>query len=212
MSIAAKALKSGVNGILSPFDLEIRRKPYVYHCSYLWNEDAKKAGMDVNDSVEKDHKKPALSELERVVFPLISSSSIVCELGPGTGCYTRRIGEKIVDGEFHIVDFDQFTLDFLKGYLRPNPRVKFHLNSGYTLPFTADAWIDLVFCTSMFTGINLTYFCAYIGEFSRVLKPGGYAVFDYFDVAAVEGWTNLMENMSRPKPIFNYNYHATATI
>ena len=55
-------------------------------------------------------------------------------------------------------------------------------------------------------------FRAYIKEFSRVLKPRGYAVFDYFDVAAEEGWNNLMENMARPRPIFNYNYHATDTI
>ena len=64
----------------------------------------------------------------------------------------------------------------------------------------------------MFTGLNLTYFCAYIKEFARVLKPGGYAIFDYFDVATAGGWDNLMENMARPKPIFNYNYHFTETI
>jgi ubiquinone/menaquinone biosynthesis C-methylase UbiE len=212
MSIAKHALKASVNGILSPFDLEIRKKPYIYHCSYLWSEDARKAGMEVNDFVERDHKKPALQELQKLVFPYISGSSIVCELGPGTGCYTRRISEKIDEGEFHVVDFDQYTIDFLKQYLKPNPRVRFHVNSGYTLPFESDAWVDLVFCTSMFTGINLTYFCAYIKEFSRVLKPRGYAVFDYFDVAAKEGWNNLMENMARDRPIFNYNYHATETI
>jgi hypothetical protein len=75
MSIAAKALKSGVNGIPSPFDLEIRRKPYVY---------------------------PLLVPVER-------------------GC--EKAGRR-----------------------------------------------------------------------------------------RRRGWTNLMENMSKPKPIFNYNYHATATI
>ena len=33
MSIAKNALKASVNGILSPFDMEIRKKPYIYHCS-----------------------------------------------------------------------------------------------------------------------------------------------------------------------------------
>jgi len=205
-------LKTTLNGMLSPFDLEIRRKPYIYHCSYLWSEDAKKAGMDVNDFVEKDHLKPAPAELAEVLFPYISGGSVVCELGPGTGCYTRRIAEKITGGEFHIVDFDQYTIDFLKQYLKPNPRVQFHVNNGSTLPFSASDWMDAVFCTSMFTGINLTYFAAYIKEFSRVLKPGGHAVFDYFDVATKGGWDNLMENMARERPIFNYNYHATGTI
>jgi len=212
MSIAKNALKASVNGILSPFHMEIRKRSYVYHCSWLWSEDARQAGMEVNDFVEKDHKKPALRELQKTVFPYISNNSIVCELGPGTGCYTRRIAERLTDGELHIVDFDEYTIDFLKQYFKATPRMHYYVNSGSTLPLGSDACMDLVFCTSMFTGQNLTYFCAYIREFARVLKARGYAVFDYFDVAAEEGWNNLMENMARERPIFNYNYHATATI
>src|SRR5215470_5823806 len=116
---AHPALKASVNGILAPFDLEIRRKPYIYHCSYLWSEDARNAGMEINDFVEKDHLKPALEELQKIVFPYVSARSIVCELGPGTGCYTRRIVDRVTDGELHIVDSDQYTIDFLKGYLKP---------------------------------------------------------------------------------------------
>ena len=79
MSIAKNALKASVNSILSPFHMEVRKRSYVYHCSWLWSEDARQAGMEVNDFVEKDHKKPALQELQKTVFPYISSNSIVCE-------------------------------------------------------------------------------------------------------------------------------------
>jgi ubiquinone/menaquinone biosynthesis C-methylase UbiE len=212
MSIAKDAIKASVNGILAPFDMEIRKKLHIYHCSYRWSADAKKAGMDVNDFIEKDHNKPALAELQALAFPHISSSSVVCELGPGTGCYTRRLLEKVTDGTVHIVDFDEYTIEFLKQYFKGNPRALYHLNSGYTLPAELSDSVDLVFASSVFTGTTLTYTCAYIDEFARVLKPGGFAVFDYFDVAADEGWNNLMENMAKRRPIFNYNYHATSTI
>ena len=212
MKTAKDALKASVNGILSSFDLEIRRKTNIYHCSYRWTEDARKAGMEINDFVEKDHLKPALEELERVVFPYISARSAVCELGPGTGCYSRRIAEKLSDGELHLVDWDEGTIEFLKQYLKSGGSIHAYVNNGYQLPFEKSAWLDLVFCASTFTGISLSYFCAYIREFARVLKPGAYAVFDYFDVAVEAGWNNLMHNMARPIPIFNYNYHTTETI
>ena len=88
---------------------------------------------------------------------------------------------------------------------------RLYLNSGTTLPFDADDWVDLVFCASMFTGGNLSYFYRYLQEFSRVLKPGGWCVFDYFDVASDAGWRGLTRNM-RKQPIFAYAYHATHTI
>jgi len=64
----------------------------------------------------------------------------------------------------------------------------------------------------MFTGVNLTYFYRYLQEFSRVLKPGGYFVFDYFDIATDAGWNVLIENMARESPVYAYNYHSTETI
>jgi hypothetical protein len=52
----------------APFDLEIRKKPYIYHCSYR-GVNARKAGMEsmINES---DHEKPALDEPQKTVFPV----------------------------------------------------------------------------------------------------------------------------------------------
>jgi ubiquinone/menaquinone biosynthesis C-methylase UbiE len=168
--------------------------------------------MAVNDFIEKDQGKPARTELEQLVFPRIDKRSVVCELGPGTGVYTRYISEAVTGGEFHVVDSDPNAIAFLRKHLPPNPAVRLHRNSGTELPLDRGAFVDLVFCASMFTGGNLSYFYRYVQEFRRVLKPGGWAVFDYFDVATAAGWTVLQKNMARTKPIFAYAYHATPTV
>lgn len=206
------SIKRGINAILSPLDLQITRVYPNQACTLQWLEEAKQAGMEINEFIEKDQLKPALKELEHLVFPHISPSSRICELGPGSGCYTRHLNSKITQGEFHIVDSDSFAIEFLKTYLPNNPATQFHLNSGTSLPFAQDAWLDLGFCTSMFTGVNLTYFFRYLQEFARVLKPGGYFIFDHFDISTEAGWNVLIENMAKESPVYAYNYHATETI
>ncbi len=209
---AANIIKYGIKQILMPFNLSITRIPPNQGCTLQWIEEARIAGMEINDFIEKDQKKPALSELERLVFPHISENSAICELGPGTGCYTRHLIKKITSGEFHIVDSDPEALAFLQTYLPKNSTTHFHHNSGTSLPFSKNGWLGLGFCTSMFTGVNLTYFYRYAQEFSRALKPNGYFVFDYFDISTEAGWKVLQENMARNTPFFPYNYHSSETI
>jgi ubiquinone/menaquinone biosynthesis C-methylase UbiE len=197
---------------LSAFGLQLTRKTKSQGCTYLWLEEAKQAGMEINDFIEKDQSKQPLAELGALVFPYISPQSVICELGPGTGCYTRRLIDKVPDGEFHVVDYDQYTLDFLKNYFSARPETRFHLNSGYSLPFEKDSWMDLTFATSIFTGVNLTFFGLYIREFMRVLKPGGHCVFDYFDISTSEGWNVYLNNLNTSDPVLPYNFHATETV
>lgn len=209
---AAMALKRAVKAALAPFNLTLTRVEPYSACTPEWVDEAQAEGMAVNDFIEKDHRKPASAELEKLVFPHISADSIVCELGPGTGVYTRHISKVVTAGEFHVVDSDPSAIDFLRKHLPKNPSVRLHHNSGTALPFDTGSWVDLAFCANMFTGGNLSYFYRYIQEFARVLKPGGRCVFDYFDIATEAGWDVLTKNMARQQPIYAYTYHATATV
>jgi ubiquinone/menaquinone biosynthesis C-methylase UbiE len=209
---ATAVLKRVAGAVLSPFGLMIVRRPSNPACTVEWVAEAQRDGMAVNDFIEKDHRKPARSELEQLVFPRIDARSTVCELGPGTGVYTRHISGWITDGSFHVVDSDPNAIHFLKQHLPTNRAVQLHLNEGTALPFATDGFVDLAFSASVFTGGNLSYFFRYAQEFSRVLKPGGYFVFDYFDVSTEAGWNVLAKNMSRKQPIFAYAYHVAATI
>jgi len=205
-------LKNATKSALSRFNLTITRTKPDPACTLGWIAEAQEDGMAVNDFIEKDHRKPALTELETLVLPRISPASIVCELGPGTGVYTRYINEYITAGEFHVVDSDANAIDFLGRHLPKNPRTRLYLNSGTALPLESEGRVDLAFCASMFTGGNLSYFFRYVQEFSRVLKAGGYLVFDYFDISTEAGWDVLTKNMARKQPIFAYTYHSTETV
>ena len=205
-------LKNATKSALSRFNLTITRTKPDPACTLGWIAEAQEDGMAVNDFIEKDHRKPALTELEKLVLPRISPASIVCELGPGTGVYTRYINEYITAGEFHVVDSDANAIDFLGRHLPKNPRTRLYLNSGTALPLESEGRVDLAFCASMFTGGNLSYFFRYVQEFSRVLKAGGYLVFDYFDISTEAGWDVLTKNMARKQPIFAYTYHSTETV
>ncbi len=209
---AMNGFKNATKSALAHFNLTLTRIDPDPACTLEWIAEAQEEGMAVNDFIEKDHRKPALTELEKLVFPHISAKSIVCELGPGTGVYTRYMNAYITGGEFHIVDADPNAIKFLDRHLPKNPRMHLYLNSGTALPFESEGWIDLAFCASIFTGGNLSYFFRYMQEFSRALKAGGYLVFDYFDISTEAGWDVLIKNMARKQPIFAYTYHSTETV
>lgn len=205
-------LKQAVRALLAPFGLAIVRRPKDPACTVEWVAEAGRDGMAVNDFIEKDHRKPALQELEQLVFPHVDAGSTLCELGPGTGVYTRQLAARITRGTLHVVDSDANAIGFLRKHLPANRCVRLHLNEGTALPLDGRDVVDLAFSASVFTGGNLTYFFRYVQEFARVLKPGGRLVFDYFDISTDAGWEVLTKNMARRQPIFAYAYHAGAAI
>lgn len=209
---AASTFKRAARAALSPFGLSLGRVPSDRGCTLEWVAESGLQGMAVNDYIEKDQRKPALAELRELVFPRVSPRGSICELGPGTGVYTRHLNDYVEGGELHVVDADPSAVEFLRKHLPAKPGTRLYCNSGTDLPLQADAAIDLVFCASMFTGGNLSYFYRYQQEFARVLKPGGWCVFDYFDVATENGWRGLVRNMARKKPIYAYAYHSTDTV
>jgi len=68
--LMSSIIKRGINAILSPLDLQITRVYPNQACTLQWLEQAKQAGMEINDFIEKDQLKPALLELEKLVFPI----------------------------------------------------------------------------------------------------------------------------------------------
>lgn len=205
-------IKKAIQGALSPLHLKLVRFDPEPACSLEWIEEAQRDGMAVNDFIEKDHNKPALAELEALVFPRITPEAVVCELGPGTGVYTRYLNDYIRGGELHVVDFDPNAIAFLRRHLTKNPGTRLYQDSGTALPFEASQFVDLAFGASVFTGGNLSYFFRCVQEFQRVLKPGGHLVFDYFDISSEAGWEVLTKNMARKNPIFAYTYHSAETV
>ena len=104
---------------------------------------------------------------------------MVCEIGPGTGRFSRFIVPRIPQGQLHLVDHSPWMVRFLQTYFGRQPAVRVHLGDGHSLPFAHGGWIDLVFVAGTIVALKLGTIHLYAREFARVLKPGGVVVFDY---------------------------------
>jgi SAM-dependent methyltransferase len=203
----------GASRVLGPLGYELRdrvlgERPEGF-AGYL--AAARAAGMDVNDYEEQRLgwrlPRPTLDD---IAYPYLQKDSQVCEIGPGTGRWSRHIIPQIPDGELHLVDPSPWMVRFLAGYFGQAPNVHAHLNDGQSLPFARQAWLDLVFSANTFVELKLGVIWLYARDFARALKPGGHAVVDYVDPTTREGWEHLM---SQPADLASvYTFHAPGVI
>ena len=167
---------------------------------------AERARMDVNDWIEANLGwMPALPVLEEIVFPLITETSNVCEVGVGTGRWTRHILKRIPHGKMLLVDRSEWIVDFLSDYFRDKRNVRTVRGDGISVTGAEPGWADLVFSQGLFITLKLGHTLTYLRSFARTLKPGGAAVFDFIDPETPGGWEFLMRESSRAHDVFTYH-------
>ena len=109
-------------------------KPFGYQLSRLesskswdrqfrrWIADAKSAGRDPNDIGDEQWEKDDVEgdrlyySLKKHYLPYIDKSSVVLELGPGSGRLSRHIitkCEKII-----FIDYSRFVIDYMMRYMK----------------------------------------------------------------------------------------------
>ncbi|MDV6235836.1 class I SAM-dependent methyltransferase [Leptospira ellisii] len=152
--------------------------------------------QDVNDYINKMWGDPIIV-LEQVFFPyldLMKGSTIVCEIGVGTGRWSREIIKRMnFDNETKLilVDHSSWVIDFLKNYFREEQRIFPLLNNGNNLPISTDGSVDLIFSDGTFIELKLGQILSLIKEIHRALKPGGIFTFDFIDIDTEEAWRHL---------------------
>lgn len=207
------ALEVGASRVLRPFGYEVRdrvlsERPEGFS-GYL--AEAQRLGMDVNDYEEQKLgwrlPRPTLDE---VLFPYLQEDSVVCEIGPGTGRWSRHILERIPRGELHVVDASPWMVRFLSTYFQTDPRVHAHLSDGQSLPFARAEAFDAIFSANTFVELKLGVIQLYACDFARVLKRGGHAVIDYIDPTTSEGWQHLLTQ--GPEMASVYTFHSPEVI
>lgn len=167
---------------------------------------AERARMDVNDWIEANLGwVPALPVLEELVFPLITETSNVCEVGVGTGRWSRHILAKIPHGKMLLVDRSEWITDFVSNYFRTKRNVRAIRGDGVSITGAEPEWAELVFSQGMFITLKLGHILSYLRSFARTLKPGGAAVFDFIDPETPGGWEFLMRESVRAHDVFTYH-------
>jgi SAM-dependent methyltransferase len=172
--------------------------------AYLMN--ARKAGVDVNDWIESNLGwMPARPILESLVFPYLRENSIVCEVGVGTGRWSRHLAERIPEGRLILVDQSRWVTSFLRDYFKSNHRVTVLEGDGLTLPLDTAGWADVIFSQGLFITLKLGHVRQYLECFFAALKPGGVAIFDFIDPDTPGGWEFLGAQYRISPTTFSYH-------
>ncbi|HUZ74496.1 MAG TPA: class I SAM-dependent methyltransferase [Stellaceae bacterium] len=147
------------------------------------------------------------------------SPSAVLETAAGSGVVTRALAPRLALGASYIVtDLNQPMLDYAASRQAPDRRIQWRQADALALPFE-DAAFDLVCCQfgAMFFPDRISGY----REAKRVLKPGGYFLFNVWDrieenVFADDVTNALAEIFPNDPPRFlartPHGYHDTALI
>lgn len=176
--------------------------------------EAENAGTDVNDYINSRLGNPA-NDLEIILNKELKEikDPVLCELGVGTGRWTREIINTIRHNsswKIYLVDHSGWIIEFLKLYFKNEKNIIPLLNDGRILPFQEKNFLDLIFCQGMFIELKLSAIASYASEFQRTLKKDGIAVFNYIDLNTENGWNHMLKESNNPSSCFTY--HSGQTI
>jgi SAM-dependent methyltransferase len=108
----------------------------------------------------------------------------VCEIGPGTGRYLELIQKRCPGVRYTIYETDKGWEKWLvQTYGVHAPPV-----DGVSLRPQPDQSADLINAHGVFVYLKPHHSFAYFKEMLRVIKPGGFLVFDILDIARLSKW------------------------
>jgi len=111
---------------------------------------------------------------DRVVrgLPIPSKSSVIADIGAGSGYFTRRLAAEVPEGRVYAVDvdstFEQYLLENREAWGTPNIEPRLAL---YEDPLLPAGEIDLVFTANTYSYIRDR--TAYFQKVRSALKPSG---------------------------------------
>jgi len=144
--------------------------------------EARAAGMELGDYCEL--KWGVVGSSERAVsalcLPHIPEGGRVVEIGTGTGRYARRVLERRPGVTYFSFEPGAGWNDYLrKRFAGLDFRVMG--SDGASLAGVEEASVDFVHAHGVFVYLDTTVVLGYLVHSARVLKPGGYLLFDVFD-------------------------------
>jgi hypothetical protein len=180
------AVKSVVNRSLAPIGIKIARV-----ADHDWSdtanfipfqqtmERASAAKMSVGDYVDAVmNGVPGSSQsiIDKMTSLGVFSGGLqtVIEIGPGTGRYLEKTLSAGDPSRYEIYE----TAGPWSAYLVKEYNVTLQPTDGYSLSSTADGSADLVHAHKVFSTVPFMVTCCYWHEMTRVIRPGGWAVFD----------------------------------
>jgi len=110
------------------------------------------------------------SVVETFIEPYLGPDIDVLEIAPGQGRWTEYIVGN--SASLTLVDLNQSCIEVCRERFGSQPELTFITNDGRSLP-VADESMDLIWSFGGFVHFDPRDVDAYLGEFRRVLRPGG---------------------------------------
>lgn len=116
------------------------------------------------------------NQWEVTILPRIREflpSGIMLELAPGRGRWTlflKEYAQSLV-----IADISKLCIDYCKKRFSDSNNIRYLTNDGRTLQGVGDSEVDFIFSFDSLVHVDMVDIESYLGEFSRVLRPGGKA-------------------------------------
>jgi len=178
------AIRWGERALAAAKDDDAELKPWDRQFM-RWIEEAEALGRDPNDVGDEKWSDP-LPAIRNRYHPLFDENSVVLELGPGTGRYTRHFIGRC--RELVLVDYSKVVCDFLSDYFANQGPPRIILATDYELnPVDSDS-IDTIIANGVFEHIYLEGFYRYFETFHRILRPGGRGIFNFNNIMSQGGF------------------------
>ena len=113
------------------------------------------------------------SLIDGMMLKYIKKESIILEIGPGAGRWSEML--QGLASRLVLADISKRCLEICKERFKNYEHVEYHLIER-GLDFIPDSSIDYIWSYDVFVHINPSDIEAYITDFERILKPGGYAI------------------------------------
>ncbi len=124
--------------------------------------------------------------VEEFVFPYVTSSSVVGELGVGGGRIARLVAPRV--GTFVGFDISASMLRQARDALAGHSNVDFVKVDKAGFRPELDGTFDFVYAFDTFVHLELHVMWQYVSGFARILKPDGKAFLHTSNLAAPDGW------------------------
>jgi ubiquinone/menaquinone biosynthesis C-methylase UbiE len=148
---------------------------------HIWNSwDWSAQGDEWNNSEEWKQ-----SLIRCVLQPNIARDGSILEIGPGAGRWTAALLERARN--YIGIDISSACIEHCRKRFDDEPRAQFFVGSGRDLADVANESIDAIWSFDVFVHINAAEVDGYVGEFVRVLRPGGVAIIHHGAVGGSGG-------------------------
>lgn len=176
--------------VLRRFGYEHKQRPFSEYVAFQETlQAAQDAGLSVSDYIERKHPTGGKTPLEITLDGMkrlgVFNEPIqrVCEIGPGSGRYLEKTIAECHPEQYEIYE----TSEEWKDWLLARNTLMARECDGNSLAETPSESVDLAQAHKVFPGLPTLVTIRYLDEMARVVRSGGWVVFDAMTENCFEG-------------------------